>query len=120
MSIKADVQELKNIKEEIKSLNIRKKKLREREKMIESKISEYLKIKETPGVKFQGTAIMLEEKEARSTKKPKERDAEALVILEKNGIRNAEKVLSEILEARKGEKIVSQKIKMKKYSKDII
>lgn len=120
MSIRSDVQELENIKLEIKNLNCKKKKLREREKALEISISEYLKSKETPGVKFQGTAVILEQKEIRNSKKPKQRDSEAINILEKYGIKSPEKVLTELLEARKGEKIISSKIKMKKYQQDIV
>jgi cell division septum initiation protein DivIVA len=120
MSIRADVQELENIKAEIRVLNEKKKKLREREKAVEGKISEYLKAKDTPGVKFQGTAIILEQKETRGSKKPKQRDAEAVSILEKYGIKSPEKVLTELMEARKGEKMVASKIKMKKYQQDTI
>lgn len=115
MSIKADVQELAQIRLEIKSLNERKKKLREREKIIENKISDYLRLKDQPGVKDRGTAVIMEEKEVRAPKKARDRDADALFILEKYGVTQTEKALEELLEARRGQIVNTQKLKIKKY-----
>lgn len=115
MSIKSDVLELEAIKAEIKNLNERKKKLKEKEKLVESKIRDFLKAKEQPGVKHQGTAIILEEKERPGPKKPKERDNDAMTVLQKYGIKDTQKVLKELMEARKGETILQQSLKIKKY-----
>lgn len=114
MSIKADVQELQAIRAEVKLLNIKRKKLRDQEKAVEARIAEYLRVKEHPGLKHQGTAIVLQEKEARSSKKPKERDADTLEVLQKYGVPEPEKALAEIMEARKGEKVVAHKLQIKK------
>jgi hypothetical protein len=119
MSIKADVSELEIIGAEIKALRSRIKKLREKEKIVEGRISKYLKLKQQPGVKFQGTfgptAIILEEKEKHGNKKPKDRDNDAIIVLERMGVENPAQALKEILEARKGEKIASEKLKISKY-----
>jgi hypothetical protein len=119
MSIKASVQELQAIRAELKLMNEKRKKLKEREKEVEATISEYLRAKEHPGVKHQGTAIVLEEKEARVTKKAKERDADAISILQKYGIADAEKALEELMEARKGEKVLKSKLQIKKYKDNV-
>lgn len=115
MSIKSDVTELQSLKLEIKNLNIRKKELKEKEKILEEKIKNYLKAKDQPGVKHQGTAIILEEKEAPQRMKEKEKDMASIEILKKYGIRDSEKVLKEILSSRKGEKILKESLKIKKY-----
>lgn len=115
MSIKSDVQELHAIRAEMKLLNIKKKKLRDQEKAVETRIAEYLKVKEQPGLKHQGTAIVLQEKETRTAKKPKERDADTIEVLQKYGINNPEKALEEIMEARKGDRILARKLQFKKY-----
>lgn len=115
MSIKADVQELESIRAEIKSLNMRRKQLRDKEKIVETRIQDYLRAKNQPGVKHQGTAIIMEEKETRSSKKSKERDTDAMNVLERYGVRDAEKVLKEIMEARKGEPVPKTKLKISKY-----
>ena len=115
MSIKADVTELEAIRSEIKALNEKKKKLKEKEKAVEARIAEYLKAKDQPGVKHHGTAIILEEKERPGPKKPKDRDSDAMQVLEKYGIKDTQKALKEIMEARKGDAVVKESLKIKKY-----
>jgi len=115
MSIKSDVLELESIRAEIKSLAAKRKELRKREKVVEERIIQYLEIKEQPGLKHHGTAIILEQKEARERKKAKERDMDAKLVLERYGISDADRVLAEVLEARKGNKVPVKKLKIKKY-----
>ena len=69
MSIKGDVTELKEINKEIKRLNDRKRILNKRVKVVEQKIIKFLESKEQPGVKYQGTAVLLESKNSTKTKK---------------------------------------------------
>ena len=69
MSIKSDVQELESIRVEIKLINDKKRKLKEKEREVENRITEYLKLNQHPGVKHQGRAIILEQKEKRASKK---------------------------------------------------
>jgi hypothetical protein len=116
MSIKADVQELESIRGEIKLLNDKKRKLKEKEREVENRITEYLRLNQHPGVKHQGRAIILEQKEKRANKKIVDRDMDAINVLRNHGIEaeRAEKILTEVLEARKGEKIASDKLKIKK------
>jgi glutamine synthetase adenylyltransferase len=115
MSIKGDVMELESIRFELKGLTDKRKKLKEKEKAVEVRISEYLKSKDQPGLKHHGTAIILEEKDQQAPKKAKDRDVDAMSVLEKYGVKDTEKVLKEIMQARKGETIVKEKLKIKKY-----
>jgi hypothetical protein len=115
MSIKSDVQELESIKAEIKSMNIRRKILKTKQEAVEKRIKDYLTSKNQQGVKHQGTAIIIEQDEKRVSKKIKDRDEEARLVLEKYGINNASQVLEELLEARKGDKVSVDKLKVKKY-----
>lgn len=115
MSIKADVLELQSIRAEIKRLGAERKLLVAKEKKVVERIQEYLRVKEQPGLKHQGTAILLEEKEARERKKPKESERDSLQVLEQYGIREPEKVLKELAEARKGNPYLKSKLKIKKY-----
>ena len=117
MSIKADVSELEAIRAELKTLNERRRRLKQKENDVEKRISDYLKAKDQPGVKHNGTAIILEEKERPLHKHPKERDADAIQVLENYGIQDADKVLKELMEARKGERQVKQKLKIQKLKK---
>jgi hypothetical protein len=115
MSIKSYVSELESIQIEMKVLTAKKKKLTQQKKQLEKKIAEYLKSKEQAGVKYQGTAIILEQKEKPSAKKQKQKNLDAIAVLTKYGISNPNKVLEEMLNARKGETKVEQIIKIKKY-----
>lgn len=115
MSIKNDVAELQAIKAEIQSLNTRRTKLREQLLAVETRIAQYLKSKEQPGLKNNGLAIILEEKETLGHKRPKDRDTDSIAVLERYGIKDSQKVLSELMQARKGEKILKEKLKLQKY-----
>lgn len=117
MSIEYDVSELKSINNELKSLTARRKKLNDRKKVIENNIKEFLKSKGQVGVRHRGDAIVIEDKPTRARKKEKEKEQDALEVLERYGIHNAKNVLDEILEARRGEYIESEKIKLKKPKK---
>jgi|TARA_Y100000389_G_scaffold114197_1_gene111388 hypothetical protein len=117
MSIKGDVIELKNINQEIKRLNDRKKTLNKRAKVVEQKIIKFLESKEQPGVKYQGTAVLVESKNSTKTKKTKERENDSISVLQKYGISNPEQVLKELLNARKGETVEKKKLKIKDLKK---
>jgi hypothetical protein len=115
MSIKSDVLELEGIRLELKSLTLKRKKLKEKEKIVESRIAEFLESKNQPGVKHAGTAVLLQKQEKFPSKKPKEQTQASLAVLEKNGIRDAERILKELMDARKKEEsIVKQSIKIQK------
>jgi hypothetical protein len=116
MSIKGDVNELNLINAEIKQLGTRSRTLRKKAKEVEARIITYLNEKEQPGLKYNGTAIVIENKNKRASKKSKDREFDALQILKNNGIQNARDILDEIMEARKGQSIPNQKIKIKKLS----
>lgn len=118
MSIRSWVQELQAIRAELHSLAQKRKKLKDDEKKVTENIQEYIRAKELPGVKFQGTAVVMEEKEKHGNKPNKERDADAKNVLEQYGIKDSEKVLKEILEARKGDKQPVTKLKLKRIKEE--
>jgi hypothetical protein len=114
MSILDYVNELKNVNIEIKRLNQQATKLRKRAKEVEQNIIEFLKEKNQPGVKFQDTAIVVENKSKWVRKGKKDIEEDSLKILEDNGIDDPKYVLEKILMARKGEELEQSKIKIKK------
>ena len=118
-SIQASVKELKEINIEIKRLRTETSKLRKRATEIEKNIITYLNEKEQPGVKYQNTAIILENKPKRVAKSKKEVENDSLKILENCGIHNAKEVLNQILESRKGDKVQLQKVKIQKIENRI-
>jgi hypothetical protein len=115
MSIKSDVIELESLKAEIKRLNSLKKGLHSKVKIVEKRIFDYLKSREQCGLKHQGTAIVLTEKQVTKCKKKKEGNDSAISILEKYGIKNPEKALNEIMDAKKMEPVKTEKLVIKKY-----
>jgi ribulose-5-phosphate 4-epimerase/fuculose-1-phosphate aldolase len=114
MSIKADVQELASLKAEIKTLQAKLKNLRTQAKTVQERITVYLKEKQTPGVKYNGNVVLLEEKEKAGKKANKQKDIDAIKILENHGIQNSHKVLEEIMKARKGEPEMKVDLKFQK------
>lgn len=113
MSIKGYVNELNQLNAEIKRLQARTRLLRQKSKKVEEHIVKYLQEKDQPGVKYKGTAIVMENKPKRLLKKTKEREEDALEVLRSHGVENADKVLKEIMEARKGDSVNTTKIKIK-------
>lgn len=114
MSIKGDVNELKQINAEIKRLSARTRNLRSQAAEVEQRIINYLNEKEQPGLKYSGTAIVVESKPKRMAKKKTEREEDAIRILRDHGVHNANDVLEELLEARRGDPVEHQRIKIKK------
>ena len=60
----------------------------------------------------------LNSKPKHKTKKKADQKADAINVLKQNGIEDAEKVLDEILTARKGSPTEHTKLKFKKYKND--
>lgn len=118
MSIKSVLLEIEGIKVELKSLNKRAKGLRQRKKLLDGQFKEYLDSKNLPGVKFGGKEYRLEVKEIRVPKKPKERDTDAIQILEDEGIRDPDMFLRRLLEARRGDLVPSKNIKIKNLKQE--
>lgn len=115
MSIKNLVIELETIGLEIKSLAARKKQLTQKKKDLELQIQNFLRSRQQSGLKHQGTAILLEEKEKRLNKPKKQQTDDALTILRRYGINSPDRVLNEILEARKGQPVQQTHLRIKKY-----
>lgn len=118
MSIQGKVNELQAIQKELKVLRQRGTALRNKVKEIEKEIDDYLISKDQPGLKYKGIAIIREDKTTRRIKKKDEQTTDAIDILEKHGVRSPEKVLTELLDSRRGSPTVKNKLKIKKYKKD--
>lgn len=114
MSISSDIKELNSLKAEIKRLSGKLKTLRKREREVETNIVEYLKYKQQPGVKYDGNAVLLENKTKKKTKKKAEYQNDSIEILRRNGISNPEEVFNELLEAKIAEESEVNKLKFKK------
>lgn len=117
MSIKNYVNEMNLINAEIKRVSAHLKNLRKKSKELEEYIVIFLKQKDQPGLKYDNTAIIVETKAKRTSKKKSEAEIDALRVLEENGVENPQKVLQEIIEARKGYEIEQKKLKIKKINR---
>ena len=109
--IQADVYELKQINTEIKRLQNVIKDLRKRASTLETSIVNYLNEKEQKGLKFEGSALILENKIRRVSKSKQKAEDDCVRILRENGVNNPQEVLGQILESRKGEAIKHNKLK---------
>lgn len=113
MSIQNLVTELQLLKKEIKELTVRARPLRKRAKDIEVQISEYLESKDQQGVKYKGMAIIVERKPQRAAKKKQDQEDDSMAILRERGMdaADAERLLKDLLEARRGAPEEKSKIK---------
>lgn len=114
MSIQSKVNELNSIKTELKNLGIRSKKLREHAKNIENDIMNYLELKEQPGLKYKGTAIMKDTVYNRPIKKKNEARMDQIGVIKSYGIDNAEEFLDKLMDAKRHEPVEKTKLKIKK------
>ena len=117
MSIQGQVNEFRSIQNELAIMRKRGTVLRKRAKQLENEISDYLESKDQPGLKYKGMAIIRESKTKRLPKKKADKNTDSIYILEKCGIKNPEKILEEIIEARKGIPTEQTKLTFKKYKK---
>ena len=114
MSIAADVNELEDLKREIKRLSIQVRNLRQKAKAAEERIVNFLNEKEQPGVRYQGKAIVIENKSKRAAKKKKERESDVLNVLQRYNISNPEEAAKEIIKSYQGNIEEAQMLKIKK------
>ena len=117
MSIKSYIEELENIQSEIKRNNIRNSNHRKRIKELETNITEYLKEKGQLGLKYQGKAIFLEQKELRPAKKKKDKEEALISFFQELGISDPKEAYSKFQDAQKEEPIEKTTIKFRKLPK---
>lgn len=114
MSIKSYVDELQSVHREIKLNNVRNRFLRQRAKELEFNITEYLAEKGQYGLKYQGRALIVENKEKRLRKKKKEKENDIISFFQDLGINDPEEAYKRLQETQRGEQIEEKKIKFKK------
>lgn len=115
--IKGYINELKLLKNEIKNTHTRLRSLKDKAKNVEQHICNYLKSKNEPGVRYDGVALVLDEKEGRSRKKKQDQLKDSLDVLRRYGIPNPQRALDELLESRRGDTQFNTKLTVKKYNK---
>jgi hypothetical protein len=113
-SITGDVNELNDLNIEIKRLGHELRQLRQKAKAAEGRIVEFLKEKDTNGVRYQGKAIVVETKPKRAPKKKPDREADVIKVLEDYNIPNPDVAMREILNSYQGTVVEAPKLKIKK------
>ena len=113
-SITGDVNELNDLNIEIKRLGQQLRQLRQKAKAAESRIVEFLKEKDQVGVRYQGRAIVVENKPKRAPKKKSDREADVIKVLQDYNIPNPDVALKEILNSYQGNVVEAPKLKIKK------
>lgn len=114
-TIQSNVNEIKEINLEIKQLQQKIKTLKKRSDELERDILQYLNEKDQPGVKYQNTAIVIENKQKNVLKKKKEANLEQLRFIAEQGISNPENFLKHLNNIKKENTVEMQKIKIQNY-----
>ena len=117
MSIKASVDELNHLNAEIKHNNMKNRLLRKRAKELETNISSYLRSKEQNGLKYNGKAIILEQKDKFSTKKKKDKQDDIKLLFRTLGISDPDYAYEKLQEAQKGSPMLQDKLTIKNIPK---
>tara|TARA_B100001287_G_C22587618_1_gene484065 strand:+ start:551 stop:904 length:354 start_codon:yes stop_codon:yes gene_type:complete len=115
MSIRQYIEEIDAIRQEIASNNKRNTELKKRYKVLETNIKEYLQENDQYGMKYNKTAIILEQSKTRkSIGTKKEKNEIILNILKNSGIQNPNDILTEIEQVQKGKSVTKERLKFKK------
>jgi citrate lyase alpha subunit len=109
--------ELKTLVVEIKNRQVELAKFRKRKEVVEKSILNFLEEKEQPGVKYNGTTVVAQEKIKRTRKKKDEKIQDCINVLAHYNISNGDKIYNEIMEAIKGEEIQSKILKITDINK---
>ena len=113
-SIKGYIQELEGLKNEIKRNNLRNRELNKRVKIIEESIKNFLTSKQQSGIKYNDVAIVMENKERKTTKKKQELENDIMRVLSSLGIQDTRTAYEVLEAARKNDNIQESKLKFKK------
>lgn len=103
--VKAYVVELEEINNELKRIRDKAKVLREFKNSVEKKIMEYLEERGEIGLIYKGKNIIFRKKTKRTYKKKKDKENDAIAILQTLGIRDPKKVLEEVINSQKGQEV---------------
>lgn len=114
--IKADVQELTKINQEIKRLAIQMKQLRERKKKIEKDILAYMEQTGNHGlvtIRAKDVEITTAEKKTRQRLSKEEKENTAIQLLQQSGVSNPKKTYRDLQEMLKGKEEIHATLKVK-------
>jgi hypothetical protein len=113
-SITASVSELNNIHSELKRLRIQTRTLNSRKKIIEKEIADFLESRDQPGIKYQGIAIIAEEKEKHKMKGKKQREEDVKNYLRGLGVDDEAEAYKGLLHSMRGSPEHAVKLKIQR------
>lgn len=113
-SITAAINELNGVRAELARLRIQTRQLNTRKKNLEKQIVDFLDAKDQPGIKYQGVAIIPEEKESYKAKPKKQKEEDVQRVLQRYGIEDSSEAYKEIMQTMKGSPTNNVKLKIKK------
>lgn len=114
MSLREYIDELTKLNLEISRNLSNNKKIRVRTKELEEMIKDYMGHKKQSGIKYNGQAILLENKEKRTIKPKKEKKHDSIKFLQSLGLEKPEEVYLQLEEVKKGNTIEHSKLKFTK------
>jgi cell division septum initiation protein DivIVA len=114
MSVRQYLDEIDAIRNEIKRNNQRNSELRKRYKVLEEQIKDYLNENEQYGMKYNNSAITVEDFKSRSSISKQEKNEKIIQILKQNGVNPTNTLIEQIQQSQKGDSVVKQKLKFKK------
>ena len=117
MSIIQQIREFDKIKAEISRNNATNRSLRQRLKVIEANIVNFLKSRGETGFKFQNRTVTLKEVNTCKSKSKKDKERDIKKLLNEYDIYNTEEFFEELLKVQKGQKINKEKIFFKRKNK---
>lgn len=117
MSIQRDLDELHQLNLELQRLKGLIKNYNEQKTNIEKRIITFLKNQEQSGVRYNDTAILLQQKNIRNKKKKTERIEDLQTVLKKYDIKGNDSLIHDIIEASKGLPKKNETLKFVKNNK---
>ena len=112
--IRATLEELKSISQEVYNLNKKLKEYRLRKKELETKVVDYLETNDKPGLRLDNIVFLATEKNSRARKKRTEVVKDTVEILKRHGVQgDVNEVIEELEETRKGMVSTVPVLKMK-------
>lgn len=112
------VSELDVITKEIKTRLNDLSKLRKREKTIKEQIKKFCSETDKPGIKYKDITILVEDKTKRVPKKIEAKIKQCKELLQENDIQCSDKIITQVIDALKGEKKTQKIIKIVKKNKN--
>lgn len=114
--VKSLMVQLKTVLSEIEELNVKSKKLKEKEKSLKTRIRDHMKNLDQEAIKYDNIVIFVKEQNKKSKLKTKEKKEAVTNALLEMGINDPQAVLSAIKEASSGELIKESCVQVKKIN----